>query len=77
MLFRSDSGLPVTQVTLSVTDRGVAKGVEVTASNSPSDDRAGAKVKRLLRNTAFRPALRDCVEPAALSPLVMEVVLTQ
>jgi hypothetical protein len=49
----------------------------VTASNSPSDDRAGAKLKRLLRNTAFRPALRNCVEPVALSPLVMEVVLTQ
>ena len=72
-----DPGPPVTQVTLSVTDRGVAKDVVMTASNSPSDDRAGAKLKRLLRDTAFRPALRDCVEPVALSPLVMELVLTQ
>ena len=72
-----DPGPPVTQVTLSVTDRGVAKEVVVTASDSPSDDRAEAKLKRLLRDTAFRPALRDCVEPVALSPLVMEVVLTQ
>ena len=76
-LMLPDPGPPVTQVTLSVTDRGVAKDVVVTASNSPSDDRAGAKLKRLLRNTAFRPALRNCVEPVALSPLVMEVVLTQ
>ena len=72
-----DPGPPVTQVTLSVTDRGVAKDVVMTAPNSPSDDRAGAKLKRLLRDTAFRPALRDCVEPVALSPLVMELVLTQ
>ena len=72
-----DPGPPVTQVTLSVTDRGVAKEVVVTASDSPSDDRAEAKLKRLLRDTAFRPALRDCVEPVALSPLVMEIVLTQ
>ena len=49
----------------------------MTASNSLSDDRAGAKLKRLLRNTAFRPALRNCVEPVELSPLIMEVVLTQ
>jgi hypothetical protein len=72
-----EPGPPVTQVTLSVTDRGVAKEVVVTASDSPSDDRAEAKLKRLLRDTAFRPALRDCVEPVALSPLVMEIVLTQ
>ena len=72
-----DPGPPVTQVTLSVTDRGVAKDVVMTASNSPSDDRAGAKLKRLLRDTAFRPALRDCTAPVELSPLVMEVVLTE
>lgn len=72
-----DSGLPVHQVALSVTDRGVAKDVVVTAANAPNDDRAGAKLKRLLRDTAFRPALRDCVEPVALSPFAMEVVLTQ
>jgi hypothetical protein len=64
-------------VTLSVTDRGVAKDVVVTGANPPNDDRAGAKIKRLLRDTAFRPALRDCVEPVALSPFAMEVVLTQ
>jgi hypothetical protein len=72
-----DRGPPVTQVTLSVTDRGVAKEVVVTVSSLPSDDRAEAKLKRLLRDTAFRPALRDCAEPVGLSPLVMEVVLTE
>ena len=70
-------GPPATQVALSVTDRGVAKDVVVAASNAPSDDRTGAKLKRLLRDTGFRPALRDCAEPVALSPLIMDVVLTQ
>ena len=49
----------------------------MTVSSSQADDRAAAKLKRLLRDTAFRPALRDCGEPVELSPLVMEVVLTQ
>ena len=72
-----DPGPPVSQVMLSVTDRGVAKDIVVSASNSQSDDRAGAKLKKLLRDTAFRPALRDCEEPAELTPLVMGVRLTQ
>ena len=72
-----DPGPAVSQVTLSVTDRGVAKDVVVAALSSPSDDRAEGKLKRLLRDTAFRPALRNCGEPVELSPLVMEVVLTQ
>ena len=76
-LLLPDPGPPVSRVTLSVTDRGVAKEVVVTASSSPSDDRTGAKLKRLLRDTAFRPALRDCTAPVELSPLVMEVVLTE
>ena len=72
-----DPDPPASQATLSVTDRGVAKDVVVTVSSSLADDRAAAKLKRLLRDTAFRPALRDCGEPVELSPLVMEVVLTQ
>ena len=72
-----DPGPPVSQVTLSVTDRGVARDIVVSASNSQSDDRAGAKLKKLLRDTAFRPALRDCEEPAELTPFVMGVRLTQ
>ncbi|MDA7595934.1 tetratricopeptide repeat protein [Luminiphilus sp.] len=65
------------QLTLSVTDRGVAKNVVVAVSNPATDDRAAAKLKRVLRDTAFRPALHDCVEPVALSPLAMDVVSTQ
>ena len=65
------------QLTLSVTDRGVAKDVVVAVSNPATDDRAAAKLKRVLRDTAFRPALHDCVEPVALSPLAMDVVSTQ
>ena len=65
------------QVTLSVTDRGVAKNVVVAVSNPATDDSHAAKLKRVLRDTAFRPALHDCVEPVALTPLAMDVVSTQ
>ena len=65
------------QVTLSVTDRGVAKNVVVAVSNPATDDSHAVKLKRVLRDTAFRPALHDCVEPVALTPLAMDVVSTQ